>query len=175
VSEDRTKAAPLEMNLSSFLHVILAPVAPLLRASDTATLRATVHNTAPHPITILTYNGLLDKAAGVLGIIHVTDSSTGEEVHADEVKFRKVWPPTRESFVEMAPDGKVEVEIPLRGHKLEAGKKYDVKAKWAWQSLREGGIDAAVEASSAGDNAEGSSRSPTIEVVMEGRLEVDKK
>ena len=161
------------MNLSSFLHVILAPVSPLLRASDIPTLRATVHNTAPHPITILTYNGLLDRAAGVLGIIKLIDSSSGAEISGDVVKLRKVWPPTRESFVELAPDGKVEVKIPLGTHKTEAGKKYNVKAEWAWQGLWEGGVDAAVEACSSGDTAEDSWRSPTIEVSMQGQLQVD--
>ena len=160
------------MNLSSLLQVILAPIAPLLLASDIPTLRVTVQNTASHPITILTYNGLLDKAAGVLGIIHVVDSSTRDEVAADVITFRKIWPPPRESFVEIAPNGNVEAEIPLRTHKLEAGKKYDVKAEWAWQGLWKGGVDTAMEACSTGDTTEGSWRSPTIEVNMDGSLEV---
>ena len=160
------------MYLSSLLIVTITPVNQLLGASDIPTLHATVQNTAQHPLTILTYNSLLDNAAGVLGIIHVTDTSTGEEVPSDVVQFRRVWPPPRDAFVEIAPDSTIEVDIPLRTHKLEAGKKYDVVAKWTWQGLWKGGVDAAMQALSTGGNAAEAGNGPTTEVKMEGVFEV---
>jgi hypothetical protein len=111
-----------KMNLSNFLLVTLIPVNRVLRPSDVPTLRTTVENTAQHPITTLNYNTLLDKAAGILGILHMVDSSAGKEASADVIKFRKVWPPTREAFVEIVPGAKFEVDIPLRTHKLEPGR-----------------------------------------------------
>jgi hypothetical protein len=160
------------MMLSQLLHITLIPVTRLLGASEVPTLQATVQNTAPHPITILTYNSLLDKAAGVLGIIHVTDSSTGQAVPSDVVQFRRVWPPTRDAFVEIAPNENLEVEIPLTTHKLEPGKKYDVTAQWAWLGLWKGNIDTAMEAYSKVDTAEGLPNCPTTEVKIEDAFEV---
>jgi hypothetical protein len=160
------------MDLANFLHVTIAPVQQVLRASDIPTLRATVQNTAPHPITILAYNSLLDKAAGVLDIVHVIDSSTGNEVVFDMVQFQRVWPPTQEAFVEIAPNDKIEVTIPLRTHNLEEGKKYDVMAKGQWQGLWKGGVDVALEACSKSDTAAGSWNGPTTEVQMQGKFEL---
>ncbi|ERF75063.1 hypothetical protein EPUS_04845 [Endocarpon pusillum Z07020] len=160
------------MYLSSFLIVTITPVNPLLGASDIPTLHATVQNTAQHPLTILTYNSLLDNAAGVLGIIHVTDTSTGEEVPSDVVQFQRVWPPPKDAFVEIAPDSQIEVDIPLRTHKLEAGKKYDVVAKWTWQGLWEGSVDAAMQVLSTGGTAAEAGNGATAEVKMDGVFEV---
>jgi hypothetical protein len=162
------------MDLANFIHVTLTPVQQVLRASDIPTLHATVRNTVSHPIAILTYNSLLDKAAGVLDIIHVIESSTGNEAVSDVVQFQRVWPPTQEAFVEIAPNDKIEVTIPLRTHKLEQGKKYDVMAKWAWQGLWKGGVDVGLEACSKGDTAAGSWNGPTTEVQMQGNLELEK-
>lgn len=161
-----------EINLSTFLHITLKRAEEVLSASDTPKLHATVQNTAPHPITILTYNGLLDKAAGVLGIIHVIDSITGDEVPCDTVQFQRVWPPPRDAFVEVASNDKLEVEIPLRTHQLKADKKYHVVAKWTWQGLWKGGVDVALKACSNGDIAAGSWNGPTTEVQMQGTLEL---
>jgi len=172
MSADHSGAGPSEMMLSQLLHVTLIPVTRLLGASDVPTLQATVQNTAPHPITVLTYNSLLDNKAGVLGIVHLTDCSTGEEVPSDVVQFRRVWPPSRDAFVEIAPNESVGVEIPLRTHKLEAGKKYDVTAKWAWQGLWKGKVDVAMEAFSSVDAVEGSHSSPPTEVKVEDAFEV---
>jgi hypothetical protein len=172
MSDDHSGAGPFEMILSQLLHVTLIPVTRLLGASDVPTLQATVQNTAPHSITVLTYNSLLDNAAGVLGIFHLIDSSTGEEGPSDVVQFRKVWPPTRDAFAEIAPNESIKVEIPLRTHKLEAGKKYDVTARWAWQGLWKENVDVAMEQCSNVDTAEWSQNSPTTEVKVEGAFEV---
>jgi hypothetical protein len=172
MSDDHSSTGSSEMMLSHLLHVTLIPVARLLAASDVPTLQATVQNTAPHSITVLTYNSLLDNGAGVLGIVHVIDCLTGKEVPSDVVQFRRVWPPGRDAFVELAPNESLKVEIPLRTHKLEAGKKYDITAQWAWQGLWKGTVDVAMEACSSGDAAEGSWNSPTTEAKIEDAFEV---
>ncbi len=160
-----------EMNLSNLLPVTLTPIKQLLGPSDIPALQASVQSVAPFPITILTYNSVLDKAAGVLGIIHVEDSSTGQEASSEVVQFRRVWPPPRDAFVQIAPNDRIEVEIPLRTHTLEQGKRYDVVAKWAWQGLWKGEPNHAMEACSAGDTTEGLWNGPTTEVQMEGAFE----
>lgn len=159
------------MTLSDSLHVSLKPTERNPSPLDVPTLRATVQNAAPYPITILSYNSLLDRAAGALGIIHVIDTSSGQEVASDVVQFRKVWPPTRDAFVEIEPDAKVGVEIPLPTHKLETGKTYEVVAKWTWQGLWKGGVDVAMEACSKEDTAEGPWERATTEVKMDGTLQ----
>jgi hypothetical protein len=161
------------MNLSNLLHIALSRLYQAPGASGIPTLRARVQNTASHPITILTYNGLLDSAAGVSGIIHVMDSSTGKEVPCDIVQFQRVWPPTRGAFIEMAPNETTVFEIPMSTHRLEAGKKYDVVAKWAWHGLWEGGVDVAMEACSNSDTAGRLWDGPTTEVNMQGIFEIE--
>jgi hypothetical protein len=163
------------MNLSALLHVTLTPVPRLLSPADLPTLSAAVENKAALPITILKYNSLLDNAAGSLGVVHVTDTSNRDEVPSDVIRMRKVWPPPRDAFLELAPKSRVEVEIPLRTHKLQPGRKYDVFAKWNWQGLWEGNVDVALEATSKGGVAEGTWQSTTVEVKMDGFLEVDGK
>lgn len=177
ISEDPAAMASLsEINLSNFLHITLKRAEAVLGASEIPRLHATVQNTAPHPITILTYNGLLDKAAGLLGIIHVIDDSTGDETPSDKVQFQRLWPPPRDAFVEVASNDKVEVEIPLRTHQLKADTKYQVVAKWAWQGLWKGGVDVALEAcSNNGDTAAGSGNGPTTEVQIQGSFELPKE
>lgn len=160
------------MNLATFLHVTLLPVEGVIGASDVPTLRATVQNRATHQITVLTYNGLLDKAAKALGIIHVIDNSTGKELPSDPIQFRRVWPPPRDAFVEIAPHDSVEVHIPLTAHKLDAGKEYEVVAKWAWQGLWEGGVDTAMEACSKAESTEGLREGLVNQVKMEGTFVV---
>lgn len=171
--EDTILPAASEMKLSNLLEVILTPAKRVLDASDIPTLRATVQNTAPYPITILTYNTLLDKAAGVLGIIHLIDRATGKEAAFDVVKFQRVWPPSQDAFIEIAPNDRRAVEITMRTHKLEAGKKFDVVASWAWQGLWKGGVDIAMEACSAGHTAAGLCNGPTTEVKIDSAFEFD--
>lgn len=166
--------AASEMTLSTVLCVTLIPVKHLLEASDIPTLRAAVHNAAPYPITILTYNSLLDKAAGVLGIIHVIDSSTENEATSDVAQFRRVWPPSQDAFVEIAPNDTLEVVIPLRTHKVEGGKKYDVRAKWEWQGIWKGGLDEVMKACLEDDTTAGSWNGPSTELRVEGAFEVQK-
>lgn len=160
-----------EINLSSFLHITLKRAEGIPAASDVPTLQVAVQNTAPFPITILTYNGLLDKAAGVLGIIHVIDGSTGDEVPSEKVQFQRVWPPPRDAFIEVAPNDRTEVEIPLRTHQLKADKKYQVVAKWTWQGLWKGGVDMAMKACSTGDTTSTTWDGHTTEAQVQGNYE----
>ena len=177
MSHDPALAAPSEKNLRNLLRVTFTPVKRLLGASDIPTLHAVVQNTAPYSISILIYNSLLERAAGALGLVHLIDSSTGKEAPSDVVQFRRVWPPPRDAFVEIGPNDTVEVNIPLRTHKLEAGKSYDVVAKWDWQGLWRGGVDSAAEACSRNDtegNATDWSRSgATTEAKMGGAFETE--
>jgi hypothetical protein len=175
MADDNPSAGASARYLSSGLEIILKPVKQHSGPSGIPTLRAAVRNTNSHPVTILTYNSVLDKAAGVSGIIHVIDRSTGDEVPFDMVHFRRVWPPPRTAFVEIAPNDAVEVEIPLSTHKLEASREYDAVARWAWRGLWKGGADVTMDAFSKGDNMEGSWSNSTLEIKMEGTLEVEKQ
>ncbi|KAK2762089.1 hypothetical protein FQN54_001096 [Arachnomyces sp. PD_36] len=105
-------------------------------------LHITIENTADHPITVLKWNSPLDPKAGLLGVFHLTSSSTGEELTLDTLKFNRKLPPSEEDMVEIPAGEKVEADVEVP--RVKVGGESDgfkVRAEGKWHGMWRGGVE----------------------------------
>lgn len=100
-----------------------------------------VANHNDFPVTILTWDSPLDKAALALGLIDITPPGASAPLELDKVQFRRVSPPGPESLVEIAVGESTEREVELREPTVSeddifAGKETaTIVVKGTWMSV----------------------------------------
>lgn len=113
-------------------------------SSSPPVVTVTVTNRNSFPVTLLTYDSPVDRAALRLGIVLVTPEGAHGPLDLPRIQFRRVWPPGPEQLVTLAPGGQTSSEIEFDdGVFLDpaqlAGAKVVVKGRWkaVWKMVKE--------------------------------------
>ncbi|KAF2719003.1 hypothetical protein K431DRAFT_229696 [Polychaeton citri CBS 116435] len=111
-----------------------------LKASTTSnppTLQATISNSdSSRPMTVLSWDNILDENALNLGVFQFSDAETGSKLDIQGLKVNRRLPPPRGDLIEIQPASKVTREIPLKSRLLPSGgKTYRVKAAGNWKAV----------------------------------------
>lgn len=157
------------MNPASALQVSISQIHDDEASQNPETscqLKATVHNTADHVVTLLNWGTPLDPRANILGVFEVRDTTTDTPVEMVEVMFSRKLPPSSDELVEIAGHDSVTANVILDRAKPPAGKKYSIRAKgWlqtVWDMPKEDAISNHIKELSGGSSGEFVSN--TIEV-----------
>jgi len=88
-------------------------------------------------LTLLTWDTPFDDKALLLGIFHIKDSTTGQEIPFPSLKVNRKLPPPRDAFLEIEPRNAITKEVVLSGPalQLEKGIDYEVQAKGKWKAV----------------------------------------
>ena len=109
-----------------------------ISTSSPPTMVITVTNTNMDPISILTYESALDRAALQLGLINITPFHADKPIDIARIAIRRVWPPTRDSLVTILPGESASNEIELNPMVVppeDLGKRAKVLLKGTWQAV----------------------------------------
>lgn len=101
--------------------------------------RATITNNNPRPVCVLTYGSPLDKLAVALGAAELTPAGAGAPIDIDRIMVNRVWPPKRDSVIEIAGGGgTVAADIPVKPAQVPyetLGGRFAVQMKGEWMAV----------------------------------------
>lgn len=125
------------MESSLGLQVSVASQASILASqfSPAVTIKVSIENLAPSPVTVLKWGTPLDSRAGVLGIFEICDTDNGQTLPTETIKISRKLPPSIEDLVEI-PGGQIMDQlINLPGLQVEEGHHYSVHAQGIWHAV----------------------------------------
>ncbi|KAK3192536.1 hypothetical protein K4F52_001335 [Lecanicillium sp. MT-2017a] len=104
-----------------------------------STLQVKISNTHKDtPLTILTWDAPFDNVTRDSGSYHVQPASPpdADELKSPGVKVKRKMPAPRDDLLEIAPQGHVTRELPLKSRWLPSdGERYKVWAKGPWRAI----------------------------------------
>ncbi|CAG9999245.1 unnamed protein product [Clonostachys byssicola] len=113
-------------------------------SSSPPVVTVTVTNRNSFPVTLLTYDSPVDRAALRLGIVLVTPEGAAGPLELPRIQFRRVWPPGPEQLVTLAPGARTSSEIEFDDGIFDdpaqlRGAKVVVKGRWkaVWKMVKE--------------------------------------
>lgn len=99
---------------------------------------ARVTNNNPGPITLLDYNSPLDKGALAIGLITITPAGRSSPLDLPLINVSRLWPPSRDSLITIAPGDSAVNEITLRAPIVspeELGTKATIQLRGRWNAV----------------------------------------
>lgn len=148
----------------------------LAQVPDTTptTIRITVTNTGSGPVTLLTYDSPLDPAALQLGLLSLTPLGAAAPLDLPVAHLRRIWPPTRNLLVALAPGESADSEIFFREAVVtaeELGERATVVVRGQWSAVWAKGKDEVSDGElndpqGSADSFQGSFASEPLEVTV---------
>ncbi|OCL12413.1 hypothetical protein AOQ84DRAFT_419779 [Glonium stellatum] len=107
-------------------------------SSDPPVIRITLYNSSSSStFTILNWDSPLDPQAFNLGIYHLEDEETGDEVEIPRLMINRLLPPPREALLEIAPESDLSIDTQLDQPWMPSHRpaKYNLYAAGQWKAI----------------------------------------
>ncbi|KAJ5179465.1 hypothetical protein N7492_002675 [Penicillium capsulatum] len=125
------------MQPSLGLQVSVASQLPIFNTQppSSLTLKVSIENQAPSPVTVLKWGTPLDTRAGVLGIFQISDTDNGQTLPTEIIKISRKLPASAEDLVEIPASHTMDHLVTIPGLSLEEGHHYSVQAQGIWHAV----------------------------------------
>ncbi|RDA83483.1 hypothetical protein CP532_7054 [Ophiocordyceps camponoti-leonardi (nom. inval.)] len=132
--------AALDDNNNNTSTTTLANLIVTLRQSSLSppTVRVTVTNKNPHPVTIVSYQSPLDNLALALGSLTITPTGSSQPVELPIIRAKRVWPPPEDSLIVVKAGSSAGQDIALEEPHVpveKLGGSADVVLRGRWMAV----------------------------------------